>query len=488
MIEQAIIDSLKSFMGDDWTPQLHEAWTDTLEQVVDIMLQGADMTLPNRDGETKPGTKPATLISGWLEPELMELVEESFSEIKADKQAFTKSFYNTLFDQHPQLRPLFANIDMVKQGSKLYATLVLLVENLRHPVELERVLLPLGNKHRGYGATAEHYPMVSSAILQTLEKYLGDQWKPEIAAAWAETCRRVEEMMLRGAREEIAIAKGVDTKVDNEHTVGKTPKGSEPQSGITPMGSSAKGSQSLAAQFARWFYGTSLSTIIAIWAAIGITLISLSFAFPSIRGIVVFANPLSLLLALFLFIRETPERKKQFHYHAWSIIDNATHVKTSRARFLALQDLCADGVSLQGLPLNGADLVGINLMAADLASASMKECNLSDAVLDGADLNYVNLENSNLSGAKLVGANLSFAKLCAANCSSAELSHANLLFADLSNANLSGANLQNAKISGAKFAGAYLGGANLQGTDVRREELEGAFLVGATLPDGTVES
>ena len=34
-------------------------------------------------------------------------------------------------------------------------------------------------------------------------------------------------------------------------------------------------------------------------------------------------EPLSIILAVLLFIKEIPERKRQFQYQAWSIIDNA---------------------------------------------------------------------------------------------------------------------------------------------------------------------
>lgn len=488
MLEEGILDTLKTFLGENWTPELNTAWTISLEQVTQIMLEGAGMALPAKTGTTRIDNSKTELVSGWLEPELMDLVEESFAKVKGDKQAFTDSFYATLFASNPQLKPLFANTNMPKQGAKLYATLVLLVENLRHPIELERVLLPLGSKHRAYGATPGNYPMVTSAILQTLEKYLGENWTPDVAAAWSITCHHVQEIMLRGAGEG-QIAEAVPKQgTHHKGLTGVPHRDSKKHSNRLKTKKELQRGKNLAKRFADWFYSTSLSTIIAVWALIGITLISLSFAFPAIRGIVVFANPLSLLLALFLFIRETPERKKQFHYHAWSIIDNAAHVKTSNARFLALQDLCADGVPLKGLPLDSADLAGINLQHANLSSATMSECILADAVLDGADLNDVNLEKANLSGATFRGANLGFAKFCNANCSSTDMSNANLMFADLSNANLSGANLQGAKISGTNFTGSYLGGANLHGTDVRREELEGAFLLGATLPDGTVAS
>ena len=74
---------------------------------------------------------------------------------------------------------------MQKQGAKLYAALVLLVESLRQPDELQRILRPLGKKHIGYGATAEHYPMVGNALMHALEKFLPDRWTPELGAAWA---------------------------------------------------------------------------------------------------------------------------------------------------------------------------------------------------------------------------------------------------------------------------------------------------------------
>ena len=88
---------------------------------------------------------------------------------------------------------------MQKQGPKLYAALVLLVESLRQPDELQRILRPLGKKHIGYGATAEHYPMVGNALMHALEKFLPDHWTPELGAAWANTLKEVTDIMLDGA-------------------------------------------------------------------------------------------------------------------------------------------------------------------------------------------------------------------------------------------------------------------------------------------------
>lgn len=478
-----IIATLREFLGEDWTPELEDAWRYTLQAVTETMLRGAGMSLPTESVLSE--FRFATVPEEEGHDAVVQLVQESFAKVNYDQSAFTAAFYQELFDRSPHLRPLFEQVDIRRQGAKLQAALVLLVENLKRPDELERILIPLGKKHLGYGATADNYPLVGGALLATLGKFLGDAWTGEVAAAWSETLAGVTTLMLRGAESGDVVSRDKSTNDTGRKNVAveSTADGSRKRVKSVGRGSRRRG---IAHRFAQWFYSAPLSTIVGVWALIGASLISLSFIFPEIRGVVVFANPLSLLLALFLYIRETPERKKQFHYHAWSTIDHAAHVKTSNARFLALQDLCADGISLKGLTLEGVDLKGIDLANAELGSSALRACNLSGANLCDADLNNADLGKANLSGSLLAGANLGFVKLGSANCSSADLSGANLMFADLSNTNLSGANLTGARLSGASFDGAYLSGANLQETDISVADLDGAFLVGALMPDGTL--
>lgn len=477
-----IIGTLREFLGDTWTPALNEAWELTLREVTATMLHGAGMTSAAPRATTN-GTETTSKQSAENDS-VVALVQDSFALVKVDHQAFTSAFYRELFERSPHLQPLFENVDTRKQGAKLHAALALSVENLRRPEELEKILIPLGKKHVAYGATRESYPRVIEALLATLEQFLGDAWTGPVADAWTKTLDSVTGLMLRGAE---GAAKDSDSPKSSEKVTFKDTRArTKVDRGQLQTRQTKSRRRAAATGFAGWFYSAPLSSIVGVWALIGTALVSLSFVFPEVRGVVIFANPLSLLLALFLYVRETPERKKQFHYHAWSTIDHAAHVKTSNARFLALEDLCADGVSLRGLTLEAVELKGIDLAEADLASASLSECNLSGAMLDNADLNNTDLTKANLSGAQLHGANLGFARLNNANCSSADLSGTNLMFANLSDANLSGANLAGAKLSGAILDGTYLSGANLQGTDLGVADLENAFLVGAVMPDGSI--
>ncbi|WP_017718508.1 pentapeptide repeat-containing protein [Kamptonema formosum] len=198
------------------------------------------------------------------------------------------------------------------------------------------------------------------------------------------------------------------------------------------------------------------------------------------------ADAITLVVALVLFIKEAPARRKQFHYQAWGRIDAARGEKVSYARFLALQDLNEDGVSLRGLDAAGAVLAEINLLGVNLSAANLSETDLSYANLSSANLDNANLYQAQLIGANLSHANLSFAALSQVNLSSANLRSAKLVCADLSHANLNGANLSHASLSGANLEGAYLSGANLKDAKVSVDELSGAFLEGAIMPDGSI--
>ncbi|MEJ6483479.1 hypothetical protein N0Y54_19525 [Nostoc punctiforme UO1] len=43
------------------------------------------------------------------------ILEQSFAKVKPHADEFAASFYNNLFQAHPEVKPLFANIDMANQ-------------------------------------------------------------------------------------------------------------------------------------------------------------------------------------------------------------------------------------------------------------------------------------------------------------------------------------------------------------------------------------
>jgi hemoglobin-like flavoprotein len=128
----------------------------------------------------------------------IELLERSFSLVKERSTDFTQTFYQNLFTDYPEVKPLFAHSQMEEQGKKLFASLVLTIDNLRQPEILATTLRGLGTKHLKYGVLPEHYPMVGNSILKSLESFSGENWTEEVKQAWVEAYTAIAQLMLEG--------------------------------------------------------------------------------------------------------------------------------------------------------------------------------------------------------------------------------------------------------------------------------------------------
>jgi len=127
-----------------------------------------------------------------------DLLRTSFDLLEKQKTDFSNLFYKNLFLDYPQVQSLFAHTDMNEQPKKLFASLVLVVENLSKPDILTNALHGLGTRHVKYGVFPEHYPMVGGTLLKSMATTLKEDWTPEIAAAWTEAYGAITEIMLDG--------------------------------------------------------------------------------------------------------------------------------------------------------------------------------------------------------------------------------------------------------------------------------------------------
>ncbi|NQE32933.1 globin domain-containing protein [Microcoleus asticus] len=534
-VGEALLSAFEQSLQQDWTTEVKLAWTDAYKAITALMLKGAGVETTREEVQLKAQIIPEEQVTVAAnhplesvpenESELaVDILESSFEKIKPRADEFAASFYENLFIAHPEFKPLFANVAIEKQQKKLINALVLVVENLRSPEALGPVLNALGGRHIGYGVIPKYYGPVGDALLMAFEQSLQQDWTPEVKLAWTDAYRAITGLMLKGAVV-VSTPKVVPHEKDVTHNQPKEsktqllneskpiePPTEEQKKPLVPIQLDSEIIQKILSKITdsyQQFQGQSfvkrsgevLKEILGkfidnFWAQPAWLVASVSAVLFLIIYVVAeensllaeileSADALSLVVALVLFIKEAPDRRKQFHYQAWSTIDAANGVKVSYARILALQDLNEDGVSLRGLDSPDAELIAINLSHANLSAV-----NLSNTDLSNANLSHANLDNANLSQAKLAGANLShaklgFARLSQVNLSNANLSDANLICADLSNANMSGVNLKNASLSGANLNSAYLSGANLKGAKVSISDLSGALLEGAIMPDGS---
>ena len=119
-----------------------------------------------------------------MTPSQIKLVQDSFAKVAPISEQAAIIFYDRLFEVAPQVKSMFP-ADMTEQRKKLMATLAVVVSGLANLPAILPAASALAKRHVGYGAMAEHYPVVGAALLWTLEKGLGAVWTPEVAEAWS---------------------------------------------------------------------------------------------------------------------------------------------------------------------------------------------------------------------------------------------------------------------------------------------------------------
>ena len=118
-----------------------------------------------------------------MTPDQVQIVQQSFAKVAPIADQAATIFYGRLFEVAPRVKAMFPT-DMAEQRKKLMATLAVVVNGLSNLASVLPAASALAIRHVSYGAKPEHYPVVGGALLWTLEKGLGEDWTPEVAAAW----------------------------------------------------------------------------------------------------------------------------------------------------------------------------------------------------------------------------------------------------------------------------------------------------------------
>jgi len=132
----------------------------------------------------------------------VETLEESFDLVAPQGDQLIQTFYDRLFETAPSVKPLFEHVEMERQRQALLNMLVVLRESLRDLDDIAPDLQDLGERHVGYGAAPEHYPIVGQVLIGAMAEVAGDAWKPHYTDAWQEAYGVVQQVMLSGAAPE----------------------------------------------------------------------------------------------------------------------------------------------------------------------------------------------------------------------------------------------------------------------------------------------
>lgn len=135
-----------------------------------------------------------------MTPEQVEMVQSSWDKVKPIQDTAADLFYGKLFELDPELRPIFPE-DMTEQKKKLMQMISTAVAGLSKLDEIVPAVQALGRRHVNYKVTPAMYDTVGAALLDTLEKGLGDAWTEPLKEAWVLTYTTLAKTMIDAAEE-----------------------------------------------------------------------------------------------------------------------------------------------------------------------------------------------------------------------------------------------------------------------------------------------
>lgn len=130
----------------------------------------------------------------------IRLIQTSFEAARPRAKELGELFYRRLFEQHPELRPMFP-ADIKPQAKKLVGVLAIVVASLDRLGEIMPVVEGLGRSHGAYGVKPHHYDQVGGALIWTLDRMMGDQFTSDVRHAWIVAYTTLSEVMMSAAEE-----------------------------------------------------------------------------------------------------------------------------------------------------------------------------------------------------------------------------------------------------------------------------------------------
>ncbi len=146
-----------------------------------------------------------------------ELMKNQVEDIVAD-------FYEKLFSDYPEVKPLFDSSNIKEQEKKLAGAISLLVNNINDGDRLVSVLSGLGKSHQKFGATEAHYSAVATTLLAVIKNNIGRKWTKKIAQNWQVVLSEAADVMLSAYDDnEDTSAPGSSENIDTDN-INKTPE------------------------------------------------------------------------------------------------------------------------------------------------------------------------------------------------------------------------------------------------------------------------
>lgn len=134
-----------------------------------------------------------------MTPEQRAIVKSTVPLLEVGGEALTRHFYEIMFRDYPEVRPLFNQANQVS-GNQQRALANAVLMYAKHIDRLEALGPLVGqivNKHVSLNILPEHYPIVGTCLLRAIREVLGaDVATDEVIEAWAQAYGQLADILI----------------------------------------------------------------------------------------------------------------------------------------------------------------------------------------------------------------------------------------------------------------------------------------------------
>lgn len=129
----------------------------------------------------------------------VQVLRESFAVAKGISDQVADKFYEFLFSDYPEVRPMFKDTKMEGQKKALMKGLSYIVDHLEDGDRLSEYLRQMGKRHVDYGTAPAHYEAVGNTLIKTFAHFFENKWTEELQDEWIKAYGVITDLMLEGA-------------------------------------------------------------------------------------------------------------------------------------------------------------------------------------------------------------------------------------------------------------------------------------------------
>ena len=138
-----------------------------------------------------------------LDQKTIDIIKSTVPVLKSNGLEITKTFYKNMFEQNPEVKPLF---NMNKQESEeqpkaLAMAILAVAQNIDNLEAIKPVVNRIGVIHCNAKVQPEHYPIVGKHLLGAIKEVLGDGATEDIINAWAKIYGVIAEVFINNEKE-----------------------------------------------------------------------------------------------------------------------------------------------------------------------------------------------------------------------------------------------------------------------------------------------